>query len=232
MKTTFAGSNQVVIPVVSRHRLVRRILLACGLLAALTWLGTDLVASLSYAGYRYPFDPISGLSAIGAPTRPYVNLLLGAYLGLKIVFASGIWITTGHKRALRFTAGLLFVSGLVDLAAFFFPWRPAEPVGTLPNIMHAILAGGLNVLLILLTIGFGAGANGKWFRRYSYGTLLVMLVIGALPILGGFSISADQPPEWFGASERINAYGFMLWLIVLASLLLRTRGRYASLPDS
>ena len=231
METQITGSNDMVGSAVTRHLMVRKVLLVCGIVASLIWLGTDILAALHYEGYSYPLDPISGLSAIDAPTRPFVIPLLNIYLGLKIAFALGVWISAGQKRTLRITAGLLFAFGLTDLASYFFPWHPAEPVGMSVNVMHAVLAGGLTVLLILLTIGFGASADGKWFRFYSYGTLLVMIVVGALPLLGGFRIAADQPPEWFGAGERINAYGYMLWMMVLAIVLLGIRPRSLRLED-
>jgi hypothetical protein len=122
-------------------------------------------------------------------------------------------------------AGLFFASGAIDLAASFFPWNPAEALlGSLTNIMHGILAGGAAVVLILLTIGFGAGADGRWFRLYSYGTLLVMIVSGGvMALFDPPSITATQPPPWFGVTERINGYGFMLWMVVLAIVLLRTQ---------
>lgn len=204
-------------------KMVRKILLICGILASLVWMGTDILAALRYEGYNYPFDPISGLSATGAPTRSFVIPLDNLFVVLKIAFAWGVWLTADQKRALRITAGLLFASGVVDLAAYFFPWNPGEAVGTLTNMMHAILAGGVTVLLILLTIGFGARADGKWFRFYSYGTLLILIVSGALMSLGDPRIEANEPPLWFGLAERIDAYGFMLWMIVLVILLLRTQ---------
>ena len=232
MKTLINGSNGMAgSPDAPRSQIAQKVLFFCGILASLVWFGTDILAALHYEGYTYPFDPISGLTAIGSPTRPFVVPLLGFYLGLKIVFALGIWISTGQKHDLRITAGLLFAFGLTDFVSFFFPWHPAEPVGMYINLMHSILAGGITVLLILLTIGFGASAGGKWFRIYSYGTLLVMIVMGTLPLLGGIQIGTDQPPEWFGAGERINAYGFMLWLVMLAIALLRIQPKNPSAQD-
>jgi len=50
---------------------------------------------------------------------------------------------------------------------------------TLTDIMHIILTT-VTVLFILLQIGFGATAFGTRFRLYSTGTLLVVVVFGAL----------------------------------------------------
>jgi heme A synthase len=215
MKTGIASFRALEGYAVTRHLLVRRLLLLCGIAAPLTWMATDVIASLCYQGYNYPFDVISSLSAIGAPTRSFVSALSSIYIVLKAAFSLGVWISAGQKRALRITAALLLASALTDLVWSFFPWDPAQDLGTFVNMMHGLFAG-ITVLVIFLTIGFGATANGKWFRLYSYGTLLLMIILGALPILGGFELTMDQPPEWFGASERINAYGYMLWMIVLA----------------
>jgi len=221
VKTHTSNSNETRAAGRVRHPRLQKVLLVCGLLAALVWLGTDVYASLTYEGYRYPLDPISGLSATDAPTRAFVVPLDYLYALLKIAFAGGVWLSAGRHRALRMTAVLLLAFGLTDLAAYSFPWNPAEAVGTLGNLIHGLLAGGLPVLLMLLAIGIGAAADGRWFRFYSYGTLLVMILLGALPLLGGFQIAGNQPPWWFGAVERVNGYGYMLWMMVLALVLLR-----------
>lgn len=231
MKTHTAASNEIRAP---GNTMIRRALLACGMAASLIWTGTDIFAALSYEGYNFPLDPISGLSAVDAPTGAFVIPLDSLYALLKIAFALGIWLSFGHRRPMRITAGLMFAFGLTDLVANLFPWNPDEPpLGTFVNLMHSILAGGLPVLLFFLTIGFGASANGRWFRVYSYGTLLALAVLGALPILGGFQLSTDQPPEWAGAAERVNAYGFMLWMMLLSIILLRSqRGGTGQLPQT
>lgn len=224
MKTPITDSLGMIGSPVIHHPLgVRKALLVCGIVASLIWLGTDVLAALSYEGYRYPFDPISGLTAIDAPTRPFVVLLDILYALFKITFALGVWASAGQLRALRITAALLLAFGLIDLIANFFPWNPAESVGTFANLIHGILTGALPIPLIVLAIGIGANADGRWFRFYSYGTLLVMILMGVSPLLGGFHIADNQPPEWFGAVERVNGYGFMLWMMALAIILLRHR---------
>jgi len=143
-------------------------------------MGADIFASLLYEGYNYPFQPISGLSTLDSPTRSFLIPLVYLYMVLKIAFAVGVWMTAGQKRSLRNIAGLLFAWGIADLVGYFFPWNPSQDLFTLGNIIHGILAGGLNVLFFLLIMVFGASAGGKWFRYYSYGTLLVFLVTGTV----------------------------------------------------
>ena len=232
MKTLIAGLNSMVGSAVASHSKVRQTLLVCGILSALIWMGADILASILYEGYNYPFQPISGLSTLDSPTRSLLIQLDTLYTVLKIVFAVGVWMASGQKRSLRITAGLLFTSGIVDLVANFFPWNPSESLGTLANIIHGILAGGLTGLLFLLTIGFGASTDGKWFRFYSYGTLLAIIVAGSvMALFGNLQMEVNLIPPWFGLTERINSYGLMLWMLTLAAILLRVKPTRSSLAD-
>lgn len=70
-------------------------------------------------------------------------------------------------------------------------------------------------------IGFGATANGKWFRSYSYATILILIVMGVWAFLDVPRLEANLPTPWLGVRERINIYGYMLWLAVLAIVLWR-----------
>jgi hypothetical protein len=96
------------------------------------------------------------------------------------------------------------------------------PGGAQRDILHIILTAVL-VLLILLSIGFGAAAFGKRFRLYSIGTLTLVVVFGALAGVQGGRMAANQPTPWMGIEERINIFGFLLWVAVLAIALLRAQ---------
>jgi hypothetical protein len=95
--------------------------------------------------------------------------------------------------------------------------------GTLTDTMHISLAT-VDVLFILLIIAFGATAFGKRFRLYSIGTILVVGLFGALAGMDGPRIAANLATPWVGVRERISIFGFMLWLVVLAIVLLRAQG--------
>ena len=205
---------------VETARKLRNLLLICGILSSLLYVGTDILAGMLWEGYSVINQAISELSAIGAPTRQLTAPLLTIYIVLVIAFGLGVWRSAGRNRALRVTGGLLIGIGLVGLAWTPFPMHLGEPVSSFANTMHSIFAG-VQVLLTLLAIGFGAVAYRKWFRFYSIGTILTLLVAGVV----GFGLAAAQggiaPPQWFGVIERINVYGYLLWVAVLAVVLLR-----------
>jgi hypothetical protein len=197
-------------------------LLLSGILSSLLYAGTDILAGTSYPGYNFLNQAISELSAIGAPTRSLEVPLLFLYAVLVLAFGWGVWRSAGHIRALRITGYLLIGIGLVGLAWTPFPLHLGEPVDSFANTMHSIFAG-IQVTLILVTIGFGAVACRNWFRFYSIGTILILLGAGMV----SFWLASSNPlaPPLFGLIERINVYGYLLWVGVLAGVLLRAEKR-------
>jgi hypothetical protein len=218
MKTLNAGSGETVGQVDARHRVLRKVLLACGGLASVLWVGTDILAAIRYEGYRYADQAVSELSAIGAPTRAFVVPLIAIHSVLALAFGFGVWAAARHGRPLRFTGGLLIGLGIVDVLAPLFP-MPLD--GNLQQEALHLIHTGLTVLLMLLAIGFGATANGRWFLVFSITTIVVLVLLGAWAGLKAPGVAADRPIPWFGARERINIYGYMLWRLVLAIGLLR-----------
>src|SRR3954469_22625289 len=85
---------------------------------------------------------------------------------------------------------------------------------TLRNVMH-VPATAVMSLFIVLAMGFGATLLGKRFRYYSYGTIVTVLVFGALTSLQAGRIATNEPTPWAGIEERINIYATMLWVAVL-----------------
>ena len=206
--------------------MVRKVMLSCGILASLLYIGTDILAALLYEGYSYADQTVSELFAIEAPTRPLIVLRGIAYSILLIAFGLGVRGAASGKRALRVAGGLLIGIGVIDLVGPFTPMHQravlASGGGTLTDTMHIALAS-VDVLFILLIIGFGATAFGKRFRFYSIGTILLVGAFGALAGVDGPRIQANLPTPWVGVTERTSIFGFMLWLAVLAVVLLRAR---------
>lgn len=205
---------------------LRKLLLMCGILASLLYVATDILAGMLWEGYSFSSQAISELSAIGAPTRPLVVTLGIMYDMLLIAFGLCVWVIAsgGQRRrsALRLVGGVLVTIGVVG-----FVWAPLFPMHlrgaemTFTDTMHWAIAGVV-VLLILVMITLGAIAYRRWFRLYSIGTLVTLLVVGMWSIfVGGAQIAAEQPTPFFGLMERITVYGYLAWVAVLAIVLLR-----------
>jgi accessory gene regulator protein AgrB len=92
--------------------------------------------------------------------------------------------------------------------------------GTFTDIWHLVMAS-VTVLLMFLSIGFGAAAFGKGFRFYSIITILVFIVFGVLTFVEAPNVDKNLPTPYIGLWERINIAAFMAWLLVFSINLLR-----------
>jgi hypothetical protein len=208
--------------------MARKGLLICGILAALVYVGSDILAAMLWEGYSYTAQSVSELRAIGAPTRSFLLPILFVYSVLEIAFGFGVWRANAPgsltKRSLRIAGGLLIGLGSLDLFMPLLQLDLGEAVGSLTNTLH-LIATVITLLLLLSIIGFGATADGRWFRVYSYATILLFAATGIWTFMEVPRIAANLPTPWMGVKERIGIYGYMLWLAVFALVLLRARAR-------
>ena len=150
---------------------------------------------------------------------------------LMITFGLGVWISAEGKRALRVVGGLLVAYGALGVAWPFASMHQREVLaagrGNLSDTLHIIL-GMITVLFMLVAIGFGVAVFGKSFRIYLVGTIVALLVFGALTGLDGPRIAANLSTPWVGIWERISIAVFLLWIAVLAMVLLRAENKNGS----
>lgn len=200
--------------------MVRRALLVCGILSSMLYVFMNVFVPMQWDGYSSASQTVSELSAIDAPTRALWMRLGIPYTLLMAAFGWGVWRSAGGNRPLRVTGGLMIAYGLIGLA-----WPPMHLRGTeftLTDTMHIGFAM-VTVLLMLLSMGFGAAALGNRFRVYSIATVTILIAFGALTGIDAPRIAANLPTPWIGVWERINIGVFLLWVVVLASTLLRIR---------
>ena len=203
--------------------MVRKILLGCGIVSSVLYVATVVLAPRRWEGYSSSSQTVSELFAINAPTSGLVVPLFLMYSVLVIAFGMGVWASAGRKLALRVAAvGLIGKEVLGFVVTLFFPIHLRGVKATLTDNMHGILTG-VGVLFMLLAIGFGAAAFGKWFRIYSIATFLLLVVGGVLTGLDQPKLEPNLPTPWMGVWERINIYAYMLWVVVLAIALLRAQ---------
>jgi hypothetical protein len=204
----------------------RRVLLVCGIASSLLYVAMNVFVPMLWKGYSWTSQTVSELSALGAPTRPLWAVLGVAYALLVAAFGLGVWSSAGRNRALRVVGASLMVAGVVGLA-----WPPmhqrfvlAAGGGTLTDSLHIAwtMVWGL---LALVGMGFGAAAFGMRFRLYTIVTIVILAAFGALTSVDAPRITADQPTPWVGVWERTNIASYLLWVVVLATILLRERPR-------
>jgi hypothetical protein len=211
--------------------MARKSLLVCGILSSLLYVAMTIFVAMQWEGYSSASQTISELSAIGAPTRSLWAVPGAIYTVLITAFGWGVWKSAGRSRALRIAGGLIVAYGSLGVLWPFAPMHIRETLaaggGTLSDTMHLVLAS-VTVLLMLLAISFAAAAFGTRFRVYSLATLAILAAFGALTFLDAPRIAANLPTPWIGVWERINIGVFLLWVVVLATTLLRVKDAAAA----
>jgi hypothetical membrane protein len=107
----------------SKKILLTKILLICGILSTVLYIGADIIAASLYEGYSYTSQAISELSAIGAPSKSFLGVTGIIYLFPVVAFGSGVWFISGQRRTVRMVAILLIVYGL---AGHLWPIAPMQ----------------------------------------------------------------------------------------------------------
>jgi hypothetical protein len=204
---------------------LNRALLGAGIGSALFYVVALGLGPMRWEGYSSTNQTISELFAIDAPSRPVVVSLLFISGLLALAFGFGVLRSAGRNRALLVSGWALVMVGVVDQAGPFFPMHMRDVVagggGNYSDTMHVTLTIVLS-LLLLVAMAFGAAAFGKWFRAYSVVTLLTLITFGALASLQAGAMAADEATPGQGVYERINVAAYLLWMVVLAVLLLRS----------
>lgn len=198
------------------------ILLACGILSSILYVLMNIVAAAMYEGYSSFSQTVSELSAIGTPTRGLWVPLGIIYSLLISAFAWGILNHPSINRPLKIVGWSLMVYGIIGI--FWPPMHQRETIaaggGTFTDTMHIVFTM-VTVILMMVAIGVGTAAFGVRFRVYSILTMLTLMVFGYLTARLSQDLEANLPTPWMGVWERINIGAFLLWIVVLSSLLLR-----------
>jgi hypothetical protein len=203
--------------------MIRKLLAACGALAAAVYIGGDLLAASRYPGYQILHQAISELSAIGAPTAPLwadVGFLYGA---LVLAFGIGVWRSASASRALRWAGALLVFTSLMGIGWYFAPMTARGGERTTSDVLHIVMTGLTVPTLLVITV-VAARAFGRGFRVYSIATVAAVLAFAVPTSLAVPRIDAGLPTPWLGVYERIMVWGWMVWMGALSVALLRRSG--------
>jgi uncharacterized membrane protein len=201
-------------------RPLKRLLLAAGIAAVALYGIGDLVSGLLYEGYRFADQAISELSAFGSPVRPIMMSVIVVHGALVTAFGVGVWLSA-HRRSLRWAGIFMIGAGLIGFpthTVFAMSSRGME-IG-FNDTMHIALSMTFSILVVAAIVATAIAYRG-WFRLFAITTGVVLIVFGAASGVAIQGIEQDQT-AWAGAFERINAYAYFLWIVVLAVIIRKT----------
>lgn len=202
--------------------MLQKILLSCGILAPLLYMGKDLLAGKLLKGYSFSAQSMSELGAAGSPTRSHVVILTLVASSFLIAFGFGVWQAAATAILPRVVSGLILGNAIAGLiATLFFPncFGVRPEFGTL-----GVLLMFVSVLCFVLSMIFGAVAFQGWMLILSIAIPVVYLFLAILRFSTADS-STEGAANLIGVQERTMAYSFLVWVMALAIYLLLQTSR-------
>jgi hypothetical membrane protein len=199
--------------------MTNRVLLMAGIAAVVVYAIGDLLSALLYHGYSHRDQAISELSAFGSPVRPLMVTVILIHGVLVLAFGVGV-LRASRRKSLSWVGGLLIAIGVVG-----FPTHTVWATSSrgmeagLNDTMHIILSAVFSVLVVA-AMALSAVAYKGWFRFYALATIAVVVGFGMAASFAIQGIEQNDTP-WAGGFERINAYAYFAWLVVLAVTVMR-----------
>jgi hypothetical protein len=196
---------------------IQKVLLSCGILAPLLYLGLDLLAGKLLKGYSFSAQSMGELGAAGSPVRPLVVALTLAASACLIAFGAGVWRAAGAAVLPRIVAGLVVGNAAAGLVAtLFFPNRfGVRPEFATPGVLLMFTS----VLCFVLAMVVGAAAFHGWMRSLSIAIPAAYILLAVLRFASA-AASAAGATGLIGTQERSMGYSFLLWTLALAVYLL------------
>jgi hypothetical membrane protein len=204
-----------------RSRRVKKGLVLAAIPAVVVYAVSDVLSALLYDGYRYADQAISELSAFGSPVRPLMVTAILIQGVLLLAFSIGL-LRVARRRSAVWWIGAIGVAGfmVVGIPTHTFWAMSSRGMATgFNDTMHITLSIVFSVTVIA-TIVLSSVAYRGWFRLYALATMAVVVVFGIAAGLAIRGIEQNDTP-WAGGFERINAYAYFAWLVVLALMVVR-----------
>jgi hypothetical membrane protein len=202
-----------------RGPVTNKVLLRAGIAAAVVYVIGDLLSGFLYDGYSFIDQAISELSAFGSPVRPLMVTVILIHGVLLLALGVGVH-RASYRRSLSWVGGLLIAIGVVGFPTHTVWAMSSRGMGAgFNDTMHIILSAVFSALVIA-AMALSAVAYPGWFRLYALATIAVLVGFGMAASVAIQGIEQNDTP-WAGGFERINAYAYFAWLIVLAVTVMR-----------
>lgn len=195
----------------------KALILKSGMLAVIVYFLHVLLGGFLWKDYSHLQQPISDLTASGAPDREILLIMTSIYGILALFFAFSFTIFESRKyNKLVFAGGITFILlHLVSLSYGFFPQDLPGAETTFKGTMHLVVTALIVPFTILspLLIGFGIRKNpeSRSFGNFSLVCGVLIIVFGGL---SGLFFAKHLP--YFGLVERCNIGLLQIWTFILS----------------
>jgi len=174
--------------------------------------------------YSHLQQPISDLTATGAPNRSLLLLFTNIYGGLALIFAvSFTFFESRERQKLVFLGGISFIIlHIVSISYSFFPQDLPGAEPSFAGMMHlavTVLIVPFTILTPLL-IGFGLKKEKAWKTLGNFSLICGILII-IFGGMSGFFFAKGLP--YFGLVERINIGILQIWTFVMSYKLITSK---------
>ena len=174
-----------------------------------------ILGGLLWKGYNHIMQPISDLTASGAPNREILNKILNFYAIFSLTFAIILIKDFNISKNFRIGAYLFLGMHLVSLAYSWFPQDLPNTAMTFKGFMHLIITALIIPFTILapIFIGLGLKANEQFRNLGNFSVLcgVLILIFGAITAV----FFAKKLPN-FGIVERLNIGTLQFWTLILS----------------
>lgn len=200
------------------------VLMLSGMMAIVFYVLHVVIGGIKWKGYSHLQQPISDLTATGAPNRELMLTLTTIYGLLALLFAVSfaIFKSQEHSHLVLFGGFAFIVLHLVSILYLLFPQDLPGAKATLKGRLHIFITT-LIVPFTILTpflMGFGFISEPQWhkFGMYSIITGILILVFG-----GTTAIFYAKRLPYFGLIERLNIGTLQVWTFVFSLELILIR---------
>jgi hypothetical membrane protein len=194
-----------------------------GIAGALAYVLHVVLGGILWKGYNHLMQPISDLTANGAPDRALLSVITLIYGLFSIMFSiSAFMYLKSFAPKIAKTGMIIFMAmHLVSITYGLFPEDLPGSSLTFLGTMHIVVTILIIPLTILSPILVGTGlrkVNGyKGFGIYSIITGIIIFIAG-----GTTAVFFANKLPYFGLVERINIGTLQLWMFLTALKLFRT----------
>lgn len=188
-----------------------------GTVAVLLYVLHVMLEGWLWEGYRHLHQPISDLTAQGAPDRSLLTAITVVYGICSIIFAASAYAVFKRFAPKNSRIGMMvfLAMHLVSITYGLFPQDEAGAPVTFTGIMHLVVTALIVPLTIVAPLLIGLGLR-KVHGFRNYGNYSIITGIFILIAGGTTAIFFANGWPYFGLIERLNIGALQLLMLVLS----------------